>query len=381
VASEPKLEFEHSSHQRSLSTSRAARRRILIAIELRGTLSAEIDGLRRALGSDDVGRIAPHITLVAPTNVSSARFEDVLARFRGVVERARPFTVDIGPAGTFSPTSTVVYLTVVDPQDVVGTLRASLVSHVLPPPSGREERPFVPHVSLHRRLGLDGVTSAIATLAHFSGRFTVDQVHVLEQLDHERRPWVTVSSATLGGDQVVGRGGFEVTFSLRESLEEEAAAMLERNWASYSVHAYGETWAADEPYAVVARSSHSNHSGHSGPSVVAVATGSLQGRTCVLDRIIVDPAERNIGIGAQLLRYVEKMAFDRSCESVRLLVRADSSALGFYLRHGYRQTEVLRAWREQRDFAVVRRSLTRPDGPGRTRIEHEAGPTSARPAQ
>ena len=66
------------------------RRRLLVALLLAGRVGAELDGLRRALGSPGLDRIAPHVTLVPPINVPERDLEAALGIVRAAAARRAP---------------------------------------------------------------------------------------------------------------------------------------------------------------------------------------------------------------------------------------------------------------------------------------------------
>jgi GNAT superfamily N-acetyltransferase len=67
-----------------------------------------------------------------------------------------------------------------------------------------------------------------------------------------------------------------------------------------------------------------------------IATAALD-RSAYLRLLLVAPGSRSRGIGAELLGRVERIARDRGCRHVVLLVtRTNRRARTFYARHGYR---------------------------------------------
>lgn len=108
--------------------------------------SRQVDGLRSALGGFGVGRVPPHITLVPPTNLHPRDIDAEIYRLRVLASETEPYVLEIGPAGTFLPVSSVLYLSVLG--GGVGQLAAlqkRLASSKLYKPNSR---PFVPHVTL-----------------------------------------------------------------------------------------------------------------------------------------------------------------------------------------------------------------------------------------
>ncbi|MGK2929962.1 MAG: 2'-5' RNA ligase family protein [Acidimicrobiales bacterium] len=140
-------------------------------------VSVEVDGLRRALGDRQLGRIEPHITLVPPINVR----EDEVAAAMAVVQEAasgrEPMSLTIGPLETFGVDSRVRFLAV-DPWEPISDLQRACWSGVLDRP---KDRPFHPHVTVD----IDGSPigapdPALDVLANYAAEVTIDRVTVLE---------------------------------------------------------------------------------------------------------------------------------------------------------------------------------------------------------
>jgi 2'-5' RNA ligase len=78
------------------------------ALMVRGRLADEINGLRRALASAEIDRIAPHVTLVPPVNVTDADVPTACELLRSVAAGFGPLALDLGPPRSFlQPSRTV----------------------------------------------------------------------------------------------------------------------------------------------------------------------------------------------------------------------------------------------------------------------------------
>ncbi len=329
----------------------SGRRRLLVALVVTGRAASEVDGLRRALASPSLGRIPPHVTLVPPVNVASDARAEVDRLLRAAASAHRPVEVELGPPATFAPRTPVVYLALAGELDALAELRGALAAGPLADPVGRARRAFVPHVTVASRIEPARIPVVLDALGSFRLETTLWQLALFEQDETAaRRPWRAVADLALGGARVVGRGGRELAFVEAERLDEQAARWSAAAWEAYSEATYGPAFVPDAPFALAAR-----HDGR----LVATATGSVRGRLCVLDRLIVSPAHRGEGIGGQLLAEVERLAHGRGCERVRLLTRARGAAATFYARRGYLVAAELPAWREGQDFLVLERRLGR----------------------
>jgi 2'-5' RNA ligase len=238
--------------------------------------TAELDGLRRALG-DDLGRIPPHLTLVPPVNVRDVdRAEEVL---RAAGRASRPLELMLGPVATFLPHNPVAYLGVGGDVEGVVALRDGVVQ----PPLARELTwPYVPHVTIVDGAPHDRVEAARLHLGAYRISTTVRSVHLLEELDHR---WEPRAVLPLGPPVVIGTGG----------------APLEL-----------EVIGAGTDVTVRARRDHAD---------VGEARAWVRGTVAWLSHVAVVESARRDGIGRHLLAAVQSWCADRGA----LVIEADAS--------------------------------------------------------
>lgn len=168
------------------------RRRFAVALVIPPPVSVEIDGLRRALGDRQLGRIDPHITIIPPINLREDQIGDALAVVQAAARAARPITLTLGPVTTFAETSPVRFLAV-DPWEPVVELYRSCWADVLERP---EKRPFHPHCTVDIDGGpTDGPDPAVELLAAYRAEVELDRVTVLENVD---RGWDTYIAYRFG---------------------------------------------------------------------------------------------------------------------------------------------------------------------------------------
>src|SRR3546814_11027490 len=86
--------------------------------------SVEIDGLRRALGDRQLGKIEPHITIVPPINMRDDDIADALAVVQAAARASRPMELTLGPVATFADSSPVRILAVDACEPVTALYRA-----------------------------------------------------------------------------------------------------------------------------------------------------------------------------------------------------------------------------------------------------------------
>jgi 2'-5' RNA ligase len=156
------------------------RRRFAVALVIPPPVSVEIDGLRRALGDRQLGRIAPHVTVIPPINLHEDQIGDALAVVQAAARAASPMTLTLGPVETFAETSPVRFLAV-EPWEPVVELYRACWTDVLERP---EKRPFHPHCTVDIDGGpTDGPDPAIELLAGYRAEVVVDRVTVLEHVE------------------------------------------------------------------------------------------------------------------------------------------------------------------------------------------------------
>jgi 2'-5' RNA ligase len=158
--------------------------------------STEIDGIRRALGDEALGRIPSHLTLVPPINV---REDELPAAFDVLHQAAGPCPVldlVLGPVATFAPVNPVAYLAVSGPAPAMAAL-VGLKDAMLSGPLQRpEDHPFVPHVTVANELPEERLAAAERALSELRVEVTFERATVLaEQPGHL---WTPVADAPLG---------------------------------------------------------------------------------------------------------------------------------------------------------------------------------------
>lgn len=320
------------------------KRRLGVVLVVPPPWGTEIDGLRRALGDGALGRIPTHLTLVPPVNVREDRVADALAVLRRAAATTAPFDVRLGPPGTFLPVNPVVHLPV---SGAGGAAVHRLRDAVFVEPLARHLTwPFVPHVTLADEADPARISAALTAAADYEIDVRFDRVHLLEE--GEGRTWRAIADVAFEAPRVIGRGGLELTLHRSRQLDDEAAGWTEAAWAAHSAAVYGSP-EVDEPFAIVARR---------GPVIVGTATGAVREDDAYLARLIVDPAERGIGVGSHLLAAAESLAAERGCRRLALRTESAGPARRFYEARGWRPYATLTRWRADRDFVQMERLLT-----------------------
>jgi 2'-5' RNA ligase len=183
------------------------RLRLGVALLLPPDVTAEIDGLRRALGDGALDRVPAHLTLVPPVNVRAEELGaalNVLQSAAAAVEA--PITLRLGPVATFHPDTPVLYLSVGGDLDELHRLRERVF---VPPLARLLTWPFVPHVTLADEIDPERIPAALAALADFEVEVELDRVVLLRE--GAGRNWAPAADVPFGPPLVVGRGGLPVT--------------------------------------------------------------------------------------------------------------------------------------------------------------------------
>lgn len=325
------------------------RRRFAVALLVPAPVATEVDGLRRACGDANLRKLAPHVTLIPPINLREDDVSAALAVVREAAAGCDPLRLTLGPATTFAPARSVLYLAVGGPdRDRLARLQASLVTGPLerPPQHGS----FVPHVTISIAAGPERVAAGITALADYRAEVVVGHVHVLENVrddDLGHYVWRPVADAALGGRAVVGRGGLALELTVSSAAEPEVKAWSAPLWERADREDLGDV-GAEDTVAITARR---------GDRVVGLLEGWIWGDLGHVDDLMVDETCRGEGIGRHLLARFEAEARARGCTSLALRTPAGSRAEGFYRHLGWEHESTQHAWVFGKDFLHFRRRL------------------------
>lgn len=173
-----------------------ARKRLAVALVIPPPTGTEIDGLRRALGDKQLGRIEPHITVIPPINVREEEVADAMAVVQAAASGRSAMELTLGPVQTFGARSPVRFLAV-EPWEPVVELHRACRTGVLERP---EKRSFHPHVTVDIEGGVTGADDpAIEVLSEYRAQTTIDRVTVLEHIDEPgNRRWERYLSYRFG---------------------------------------------------------------------------------------------------------------------------------------------------------------------------------------
>lgn len=309
------------------SGERGRRARLLVAVTLGGSVGSEVEGLRRSLADPAAARIGPHLTLVPPVDVRLERLVEAAVVVERAASSAAPFCAYLGPVRSFAPRTPVVYLAWSEELGnevwpVTASLREGLLSGPLDRPASRR-RPFVPHVTICRRMAVGEIPAAVRLLSGYRAEVEVTSLAVLVWADEGR--WVERSSVPLGGGQRRGRGGVDVAVVVHWLGD----APLSAPWPGVG--------APPRRLALLLRPEGATRELAGGSDEpVAVLDGLVGAGTLWVLDLQVRPALEGMGLGRRLVIEAEAVARAEGCASMELsppladrLGTDAASALGF----------------------------------------------------
>jgi 2'-5' RNA ligase len=151
-----------------------------VAIGLPEPSASELRAWRHKLGDPMADQIAPHVTLVPPTDVDDSQVADIERHLAEVAASEAPFTILLHGTGTFRPVSPVVFVALA--AGISGCERVEKA--VRTGPLARTLKfNYHPHVTVAHDLPADALDRAFAALADYSCEFAVDSFGLFERGD------------------------------------------------------------------------------------------------------------------------------------------------------------------------------------------------------
>jgi 2'-5' RNA ligase len=151
-----------------------------VAIGLPEPSAGELRAWRHKLGDPMADQIAPHVTLVPPTEVDDSQFAVIERHLVDVAAGEAPFTILLHGTGTFRPVSPVVFVALAS--GIAGCERVEKA--VRSGPLARTLKfNYHPHVTVAHDLPDDALDRAFAALADYSCEFGVDSFGLFERGD------------------------------------------------------------------------------------------------------------------------------------------------------------------------------------------------------
>jgi 2'-5' RNA ligase len=156
--------------------------------------TAALDELRTSLGTNDLDRIPPHITLVPPIDLTPGQFDQLRPSVANVAVELPSLQLVLGPAATFAPRTMTIHLAVGGDLHSLDRLVDDLRVEPLPQ---RTRWPFVPHVTLREDAPGDLIERSLTSLAHVRFAVQLDAFHLLEHLPRPgagRKCWRSIAA-------------------------------------------------------------------------------------------------------------------------------------------------------------------------------------------
>lgn len=143
-----------------------------VALSIPAPAAAILDEARARSGDPLASAIPAHITLLGPTEIDPARFDDVAEHLATVAAGHRPYTIHLRGTGTFRPLTEVVFVAVAsgisDSERLAGAVRSGPLSREL-------QFPYHPHVTVAHDVPTGALDRVYSELADFETRFEVDR--------------------------------------------------------------------------------------------------------------------------------------------------------------------------------------------------------------
>jgi len=143
---------------------------------------------RRRVGDPAADLVWPHVTLLPPTPVETARLGEIEAHLTTAAETVQPFVMHLSGTGTFRPVSPVVYVRIARGSDECTKLEEAVRSG----PLHRElDFPYHPHVTVAQDVAGVALDEAFEGMSDYVARFPVDHFVLFSRDDDQRWHWRT----------------------------------------------------------------------------------------------------------------------------------------------------------------------------------------------
>jgi 2'-5' RNA ligase len=165
-----------------------------VAISIPPPADAVLNDARSRAGDPLAAFIPAHITLLGPTEVDPADFEDVQAHLATVAAAHSPYQIHLRGTGTFRPLTEVVFVAVAagisECEQIAAAVRSGPLTRDL-------HFPYHPHVTVAHEVPTEALDRVYAELADFDAGFAVDHFTFFVHGSDGR--WRPVRDFPLGG--------------------------------------------------------------------------------------------------------------------------------------------------------------------------------------
>jgi len=164
-----------------------------VAIAVPEPFGSQLRERRAAFGDPLAATVPSHITLLAPTEVSTDRIDSVCSSLDRAGCLLPPFSMRLRGTGTFRPVSPVVFVAVSQGISYTEMLARGVRTHLGAP---EPEFPFHPHVTVAHNLDDASLDRAYDDLADFACDFVVESFAMYLHDEHDG--WVPQHTFPLG---------------------------------------------------------------------------------------------------------------------------------------------------------------------------------------
>ncbi|MEV6597396.1 2'-5' RNA ligase family protein [Actinoplanes sp. NPDC051346] len=151
--------------------ARTSTTRIGVAIDIPQPWGHELTRRRAEAGDPQAAYTPAHVTLLGPTEVSTAALPAIEKHLDTVATGQEPFAIHLRGTGTFRPITEVVFVTL-----AVGISECELLAEAIAAAEGvhRDSRfPYHPHVTVAQDVSAEALDAVFDDLAEFEARFDV----------------------------------------------------------------------------------------------------------------------------------------------------------------------------------------------------------------
>ncbi len=143
-----------------------------VAMSIPAPWAKVLNDARERSGDPLAASIPAHVTLLGPTEIDPARFDDVCAHLATVAAAHQPYPIHLRGTGTFRPLTEVVFVAV-----AAGISECErLASSVRSGPLARELHfPYHPHVTVAHDVPTDALDRVYDELAGFDAQIMADR--------------------------------------------------------------------------------------------------------------------------------------------------------------------------------------------------------------
>lgn len=287
-----------------------ARSRFGIAILFPDEIAREIDGIRLAVGSPQLTRIEPHLTLSPPFNLSDADIGGLILRLRVLGSKSSAFEFELNGCGTFDRNPGVLFLAV-SPSNSLEELEEGVRSATGAP---ERRRDFVPHVTLYDNAPQDLVESGVNLLGKYRRVAEARGFWILRQ--DPKGTWQRYAEVLFEDSRRRSGGGSPVTFYRSGSIGSWLQGVGESPASLWSPYPRSDLESGISPTDTLSVSGYRQDG-----ALCALGILGLSGARAWLEWMWVASSERGLGLGEtlldELIHYCNQKGIRELCISRR----------------------------------------------------------------